>query len=137
VKKRSAEERAEAILARIKPQLVAAMEKHSPERKDLKFDEIEGNSAGVGDLLARLLIQEALREQAETSAEEEAAARQSLAQDAKAIGKTPEELRMTRIPDKPCKLGTVRGMVEHTRDYLHFPELKTGVFPPRPTPGNR
>jgi hypothetical protein len=129
---RTAEERAEALLKRLKPQLIAAMEKHRAERSDLKFDEIESNSAGVGDLLARLLIQEALKEQAAATESEIEAARQGLANEAREIGKTPDQLRMTRMPARVCEVGTVRGPVPHQREYLYFPELKRGVFPPRP-----
>ena len=111
--------------------VLEAIEKHHAERTDLKFDEIEGNSASVGDLVARMLIQEALREQSGVSQKELNTARQSLTEQARVIGKTPDELRMTRIPDKPCEVGTVRGPVPHEREYLYFPELKTGLFPPR------
>jgi hypothetical protein len=115
----------------MKPKVLEAIEKHNADRTDLKFDEIEGNSASVGDLVSRMLIQEALREQSAASQEELKTARQSLTEQARIIGKTPDELRMTRIPDKRCELGTVRGPVPHEREYLYFPELKTGLFPPR------
>jgi len=135
-KRSTAEQRAEVLWKRMKPQVLEALEKHSAERTDLKFDEIEGNSASVGDLVARMLIQEALREQSVASPEELKTMRQSLAEQARVIGKTPEQLRMTRIPDKRCELGTVRGPVPHEREYLYFPELKKGLFPPRSTAGH-
>ena len=126
-----AEQRAEALWKRMKPKILETIEKHNSERTDLKFDEIEGNSASVGDLVARMLIQEALREQSAVSQKELNTARHSFTEQARVIGKTPNELRMTRIPDKPCEVGTVRGPVPHEREYLYFPELKTGLFPPR------
>jgi hypothetical protein len=132
----SAEARAEALWHRIKPQVVAAMQKHSPERKDLKFDELESNSAGVGDLVARALVQEGLQQQPGTSAADIAAVRESLSREAAGVGKSPEKLRVTRIPDKTCELATVRGPVPHSREYLYFPELETGIFPPRPASGD-
>ena len=132
----NAEERAEALWRRVKPEVVAAIRKHNPERKDLKFDEIEGNSAAVGDLLARMLMQEGLKRQAGSSEADIAVVRESLNREAAAVGKAPEKLRVTRIPGKECELATVRGPVPHCREYLYFPELQTGVFPPRPAPGN-
>ena len=125
------QDRAEAFWRRVKPQVLEVLERHCPERTDLKFDEIESNSASVGDLIARMLMQEALKQQAAASDAEISAARQELAQQAAGIGKSPEDLRLTRIPDKPCELSTLRGPVPLTREYLYFPELKTGVFPPR------
>lgn len=131
-KQRTVEKRVDALWARMRAQVVEVLEKHSPERTDLKFDEIESNSASVGDLIARMLIQEALKEQAAATATEIEAARQSLAEEARTVGKTPEQLRMTRISGRKCEVGTVRGPVPHQREYLYFPELKRGVFPPRP-----
>lgn len=128
---RSPEERAEALWRRMKPKVLETIVKHRPERTDLKFDEIESNSASVGDLIARMLMQEALTEQASTTAEEIQSTRESLADAARAVGKTPDQLCLTRIPDKPCELGTLRGPVPHQREYLYFPELKQGIFPPR------
>ena len=127
----SMQDRADALWRRMKPQVMEVLERHRPERTDLKFDEIESNSASVGDLIARMLIQEALKQQAAASDAEIAASRQELAQEAAGVGKSPEDLRLTRIPDRPCELSTLRGPVPHTREYLHFPELKTGIFPPR------
>lgn len=132
----NAEERAEALWRRVKPQVVAALEKHSPERRDLKFDEIESNSAAVGDLVARMLIQEGVKRQSGTSEADMAAVRETLAREAAELGKSPEKLRVTRIPGKDCELATMRGPVPHRREYLYFPELKTGVFPPRPASGD-
>ena len=126
-----AEERAEALWKRMKPKVLETIVKHSPERADLKFDEIETNSASVGDLVARMLMQEALKEQATTTAEEIQSTRESLADAARGVGKTPDQLCLTRIPKKPCELGTLRGPVPHQREYLYFPELKQGIFPPR------
>jgi hypothetical protein len=130
-KRSTAEERAEALWRRMKPQVLEAIAKHSPERTDLKFDELESNSASVGDLVARMLMQEALKEQATTTQADIEDARESLSDEARTVGKTPEQLCLTRIPDKPCEVGTVRGPVIHQREYLYFPELQRGVFPPR------
>lgn len=125
------QDRADALWRRMKPQVMEVLERHRPERTDLKFDEIESNSASVGDLIARMLIQEALKQQAAASDAEIGASRQELAQEAAGVGKSPEDLRLTRIPDRPCELSTLRGPVPHMREYLYFPELKTGIFPPR------
>jgi hypothetical protein len=130
-KQSTAEERAEALWKRMKPKVVETIAKHSPARTDLKFDEIESNAASVGDVVARMLMQEALREQPAATPAEVEDARDSLSAEARAVGKTPEELRLTRIRDKPCELGTVRGPVPHQREYLYFPDLNRGIFPPR------
>lgn len=131
--KRTAEEQVDALWARMRAKVVEAVEKHSPDRADLKFDEIESNSASIGDLMARMLIEEALKEQAKATNAEIEAARQSLADAARAIGKTPEQLCMTRMGERPCELGTVRGPVTLRREYLYFSELERGIFPPRAT----
>jgi hypothetical protein len=115
----------------MRAQVVDVVEKHSPERTDLKFDEIESNSVSLGDMIARMVIEEALKEQAAIQPAEVEAARQSLAREAHAIDKAPEQLRLTHIPKKHCQLGTLRGPVSLQREYLYFPELKTGIFPPR------
>ena len=134
--KLSAAERADELLAKLRPQIIEAMEKQGPDRTDLTFDEIEGRAASVGDLLSRLLTKEVLQQQPPATAQEEQAARDSFASEAAQIGKRPEELRLTHIPDKPCELSTMRGPVEHAREYLYFPEVKAGVFPPRQTAEN-
>jgi hypothetical protein len=38
---------------------------------------------------------------------------------------------MKRVRDKPRRLGTARGEIAFAREYLYFPDLKVGVFPPR------
>ncbi len=48
-----------------------------------------------------------------------------------AAGKKPEDLRMTRMQDKERGIKTARGEVRYERPYLHFPDLKVGIFPPR------
>ena len=130
---------AEALWRRLKPRVVEIIEQHQPSNRALTFNDIESNSASVGDLVARLLMAEAVLLQAPpTAAEEQQARTQALAQAEPAVAARyrAEELRMTRIPDKPCELHTARGPVPHTRTYLYFPELNTGIFPPRPTPGH-
>jgi len=131
-RERTAEERVDALWVRMRAKVIEAVKKHSSQRTDLKFDEIESNSASIGDLMARMLIEEALKGQGKATEAEIEAARQSLAQEALAIGKTPDQLRMTRMPARDCEVGTVRGLVRHQCEYLYFPELKRGIFPPRP-----
>jgi len=103
--------KAEELCAKMLPQIAEAFERHRPDRNDLRFDEIEANSAAVGDALGRMLMAEALRVQQTAEAEEIEAARKL------ALAKAPpdvasslsaEDLRMTRMPDKACELATTR-----------------------------
>jgi len=52
--------RAEALWYELKPQVAAALEKMSPEQVGLTFDQIEAQSASVGDLMARVLMHDAV-----------------------------------------------------------------------------
>jgi hypothetical protein len=128
----SAVDRAELLLQKLKPNVVAALEKMSPHQVGLSFDQIEAQSASVGDLLSRILLCDAVGQQPSASDLEIAAAKQTALQHAGPRAKKlrAEQLKMTRIPDKPCSVATVRGAVPLTREYLYFPELKTGIFPP-------
>jgi len=102
----------------------------------LTFDEIEAQSASVGDLIARVLMHEAVSRQAAVSeAEVERAKQAALSEAGSLAGKLrAAALKVKRVRDKPCTLATVRGPVPLEREYLYFPELNTGVFPPRCTP---
>ena len=134
--KKSAEEEADEVIRDIKPRLMEMIERNDPAVENLKLSDIEGNSAAVGDLLAKLLIQRALDKQpCATEIEIEEARREALKEadpDPNLRGDLkPEELRMTRMKGKRCRLKTVRGEVGYSREYLHFPDLKVGLFPPR------
>ena len=61
--KKSAEEEAGEVIRDIKPRLVEMIARNDPAVEDLKFSDIEGNSAAVGDLLSKLLMQRALDKQ--------------------------------------------------------------------------
>lgn len=128
--------RAEALWQDLKPQVAAALEKMSPEQVGLTFDEIEAHSASIGDLLARVLMHDAMSQQPGLSeAEIERAKEVALAQAGSLARKlSTEALKVKRVRDKPCTVATVRGPVPLKREYLYFPELKTGIFPPRRTP---
>jgi hypothetical protein len=126
--------KAEELCAKMLPQIAEAFERHRPDRKGLKFDEIEANSAAVGDALGRMLMAEALRVQQRAEAGEiEAARKQALAQAPPDVASalSAEDLRLTRIPSKACELKTARGPVPYAREYLYFPQAQTGIFPPR------
>jgi hypothetical protein len=128
--------RAEALWQELKPQVAAALEKISPEQVGLTFDQIEAQSASVGDLLARVMMHDAVsRQPAASDAEIERAKAAALSQAGPKAGKQRvEKLRMKRVRDKPCMLATVRGPVPLEREYLYFPKLNAGIFPPRHTP---
>lgn len=128
--------RAEVLWQELKPQVAAALEEMSPEQVGLTFDQIEAQSASIGDLLARVLMHDAVsRQPAVSDAEIEHAKAAALSQAGSLAGKLrPEELQVKRVRDKPCTLATVRGAVPLKREYLYFPELNSGIFPPRRTP---
>jgi hypothetical protein len=107
----------------------------SPEQAGLTFDQIEAQSASIGDLLARILMHDAVGQQPTVSEAEIDHARQTALSQAgpRARKLRAADLRMARIRDKPCTVATVRGPVPLAREYLYFPELKTGIFPPRRT----
>ena len=131
--------RARDLCRELQPFLAEMIERHDPSVEGLTFDDIEANSAAAGDLLARLMMLRALAGQPRaTEAEIEAARRAALrrADPGLATGKSPEGLRMKRRRDKPRRLGTIRGEIEFSREYLYFPDLKTGVFPPPEAPRN-
>lgn len=126
--------KAEELCKKMLPQIAEAFERHGPSRTDLKFAEIEANSAAVGDAMARMLMHEALKMQAPPRPDEVSAARQEALATAPpdvATGLTAQDLRLTHIPDKPCELHTARGPVPYAREYLYFPQAQTGIFPPR------
>jgi len=127
--------KAEALCQRMKVKVAEVIERHRPTRTDLSFDEIEANSAAVGDLVARMLMLEALKEQGPPAQSEVRQAREQAlaAAPPAAVKLKAAELHMTRIPDKAAELCTARGPVPYAREYLYFPQLGAGVFPPRPT----
>lgn len=129
---------AEALMLELKPTLARMIERNDPAIRDLTFNDIEGNAAAAGDLLAKLMMMRALERQGPLTATEEQAAREAAFQQAEPEKRkrAPEELQMTRIPQRRRTLKTARGEITFAREYLHFPELGTGVFPPRDTPGN-
>jgi hypothetical protein len=109
------------------------VERNDPSVENLSFDDIEANSAAAGDLLARAMMLRALaRQPATTDAEVEAAQREALrkADPQLAADRSPGKLRMKRRRDRPRRLGTIRGEIAFPREYLYFPDLEVGVFPP-------
>jgi len=123
---------AEALMQELKPTLARMIERNDPAVANLSFSDIEGNAAATGDLLAKLVMVRALERQPPITPGEEQAAREA------ALGKAapekrkraPADLQMTHIPRRRRKLKTARGEITFVRDYLHFPELETGAFPP-------
>jgi hypothetical protein len=136
----AAEDAADRIYREIKPRLIEMIERNDPAVAGLSFNDIEANSAAVGDLLAKLLMQRAIdRQPAPTDKEIEDARREALkkAEPVLTTGKKPEELRVKRIPGKERAVKTARGEIRYAREYVYFPDLKVGVFPPGQTPGPR
>lgn len=136
---KTAEEEAEEIWGDVKSRLIEMMERNDPAVENLKLSDIEGNSAAVGDLLSKLLMQRALDKQPRATEEEVREARREALRRADpnlAAGKKPEELHVTRIKGREVRLKTVRGEVRCSREYLYFPELRLGLFPPRGASGD-
>lgn len=126
--------RADEIYARLKPHLAEMIDRNDPSVAGLTFSDIEANSAATGDLLAKLMMLRALAEQPPATDEEVAAIRRKVRKGAdpdRAPHKTAPMLNMTRQKGKRRRIKTVRGEITFERDYLHFPELGTGLFPPR------
>ncbi len=130
----SASKRADALYTKLKPHIVQMIEKNDPTVAGLDFNQIEANSAAVGDLLAKAAMLEALAAQPPATDAEIAEARREALKRADpnlAAGKKPEDLRMTRMQDKERGIKTARGEIGYRRPYLHFPDLSVGIFPPR------
>jgi len=123
---------AEALMQELKPTLARMIERSDPAVANLTFNDIEGNAGAVGDLLAKLMMVRMLEKQPPLTAPEEQAARKAAFHKAAPDkqNRAPADLQMTRIPKRRRKLKTARGEITFERDYLHFPELETGIFPP-------
>jgi hypothetical protein len=129
-----ASRRADALYQKLKPHIVEMIEKNDPAVAGLDFNRIEANSAAVGDLLAKASMLEALAAQPPPTHAEIAEARREALKNADpdlAAGKKPEDLRMTRMQGKERGIKTARGEIRYAREYLHFPDLSVGIFPPR------
>ena len=136
----AAEDAADRICLEIKPRLIEMIERNDPAVAGLTFNDIEATSAAVGDLLAKLLMQRAVEKQRAPTDKEIGDARREALKKADPIlttGKKPEELRVKRIAGKERAVKTARGEVRYAREYVYFPDLKVGVFPPGQTPGSR
>lgn len=136
----AAEDTADRICREIKPRLIEMIKRNDPAVVGLTFNEIEANSAAVGDLLAKLLMQRAVEKQPPPTDEEMEDARREVLKKADPVlttGKKPEELRVKRIAGKERSVKTARGEVRYAREYVYFPDLKVGIFPPGQTPGSR
>lgn len=128
---------ADKLYAELKPHLADMIDNNDPSVAGLTFSDIEANSAAMGDLLAKLMMLRSLAAQPPATDEEIAAIRRKVRKSAdpgRAAHKTTATLNMTRQKGKRRRIKTVRGEITFERDYLHFPELGSGLFPPRGTP---
>ena len=126
--------KADELYRKLKPQIVEMIQRNDPAVAGFDFNQIEANSAAVGDLLAKVAMRDALEGQPPATDAEIAEARQEALKKADpnlAAGKKPEQLRMKRMQDKERGIMTARGEIRYGRPYLHFPDLKVGIFPPR------
>ncbi len=130
----SAEEKAERLWSAIKPMVARAIEKNNI-RRGAKMNDIEANSAALGDALARLVMEMNSLEFGRATGEEVAEARSEALKKADpelASKFKPEDLRLVRQM-RQRTLKTKRGPVRCRREYLYFPDLAVGLFPPRHT----
>ena len=132
----TAEQKADELLASIRPLVVKMLERYDPSHRDVTFNEIESDAASRGDLLARELMKLVLARQGHATDAEVQAAREAVAAPQASAQAGPEPVRMTRMSAKPRRLKTMRGEIEYRREYLYFPDVQSGVFPPRPTAGH-
>jgi hypothetical protein len=124
---------ADELLLELRPIVAQMIERNDPAVEKLTFSDIEGNAAAVGDLLAKAMMLRALERQGIATDAETQAARNAVLQKAgPRRGKQlkPDDLQMTRIPKRSRTLKTARGEIAFSREYLYFPELKSGIFPP-------
>lgn len=119
----SPEQRADELLSQFKPCVVEMIKRYEASNRAVRFDDIEADAARRGDLLARELMLCMLKQQGRATPGEVERVRAEVAE-------VCPGLNMTRIPDKPRTLKTVRGEIEYKREYLHFPQAGKGVFPP-------
>jgi hypothetical protein len=130
----SASKRADALYTKLKPHIIDMIEKNDPAVSGLDFNQIEANSAAVGDLLAKAAMLDALASQPPATDAEIAEARQEALKKADpnlAAEKKTGDLRMTRMQDRERGIKTARGEIRYAREYLYFPDLSVGIFPPR------
>lgn len=133
----SAGEEVDRVWARMRPQAVKVLQ-DLKRKAGANINDIEGASAAIGDLLTRGLVQQVMAQQSPaTEAEVAAACGEALqrAEPEKASGQRAEALRVVRQQGRSCELKTIRGPVPYAREYLYFPDLGVGVFPPRPAAG--
>ena len=67
---RAVARRVRELFEAVRPAITEMVEKNDPSVEGLKFSDIEDNSAAAGDLLARLMMEQAVRIQPEPTAEE-------------------------------------------------------------------
>ena len=130
-------QRVDRLFAAMRPILEEAVKKNEP-RSGIKFNDMEATSASAGDAIARILMEEGLLKFGRATDEEVDEARKTVLANADedevaAAGQRAEDLRMTRMRQKRT-LKTMRGPVRCEREYLYFPDLSVGIFPPRHTP---
>lgn len=129
----SAEEKAEQVLLRMKPLLMEMIKRYDSSNRAVTLSDIEADAASRGDLLAKELIKLTLKQQDKATEQEiEEARHLAMAQANSECTNSlqADELCLTRIPGKERTLKTARGEIQYAREYLYFPELGSGVFPP-------
>ena len=130
---RAVARRVRELFEAVKPAVTEMVEMNDPSVVGLKFSHIEANSAAAGDLLARLMMEQAVSIQPELTVEEieRARRRAELVEGLPLNVPDATGVRAHRKGRKRKRLKTIRGEIEIERDYVHFPDLGSGLFPPR------
>ena len=130
---RAVARRVRELFEAVRPAVTAMAEKNDPSVEGLSFSDIEANSAAAGDLLARLMMEQAVAVQPEPTAEEieRARRRAELVEGLPLVESDTAGVRAHRKGLKRKCLKTIRGEIEMEREYVYFPDLGSGLFPPR------
>lgn len=134
--KRSPSAAAMARAQALVPMLAELIENNDPALEHFDFNQIEASSAAIGDVVSRVLMKQSVEQRLPADSQEvQAAFAQALKKSGRPVSEplTTKDRQMLRMHKKRT-LKTMRGPVEIEREYLYFPALKAGIFPPRPAP---
>jgi hypothetical protein len=123
---------ADRLWAALKPTVLKALSDNSAQ--GVKFNDIEGASGGVGDLMARMLMELSVNDLQEVSPEVLAAMESRFVEaHTKNLDPKASKSRSERVVHKTRErtFKSARGPIRLSREYVYFPALKGGFFPGR------
>ena len=128
---RAVARRVRELVEAARPAITEMIEKNDPSVEGLEFCHIEANSAAAGDLLARLMMEQAVSIQPEPTAEEVERVRRraQLVEGLPLNDPNVEGVRAHRKGRKRRRIKTIRGEIEIEREHVHFPDLGSGLSP--------